>query len=406
MLKRAVLQIVSKSRLDKIEVRNIMRKILLGLKELFFMVVLFPIARIYGRKKNIWIISERGSDARDNGYHMFKYMREMHPDIDTFFIIDEHSSDRNKIKKYGNLINYKSLRHYFYQYAASVRMSTHIYGFATQSTFYKIVNKVFKFPGVSISLKHGITKDNIPSLYAENSKLDLVIAGAKPEYDYMLSNFHYSTKQLQYTGFARFDNLIDTSSGNQILVMPTWRSFLSGINEEEFKLSEYYIQWQSFLNDSSLHDKLTQYDVKLIFYPHYEIQRFIHLFASESDCIIIASKEKYDVQDLLKSSDILITDYSSVFFDFAYMNKPCVYYQFDEEKYRENHYNEGYFNYRTMGFGEVVITKDELISTILDYLELGFENKREYADRYKQFFPLHDDKNCERIYNAILSILK
>ena len=221
----------------------------------------------------------------------------------------------------------------------------------------------------------------------------------------MLSNFHYSTKQLQYTGFARFDNLIDTSSGNQILVMPTWRSFLSGINEEEFKLSEYYIQWQSFLNDSSLHDKLTQYDVKLIFYPHYEIQRFIHLFASESDCIIIASKEKYDVQDLLKS-DILITDYSSVFFDFAYMNKPCVYYQFDEEKYRENHYNEGYFNYRTMGFGEVVITKDELISTILDYLELGFENKREYAERYKQFFPLHDDKNCERIYNAILSILK
>lgn len=383
-----------------------MRKIILGVKELFFMFLLFPIARVFGSKKNIWIISERGTDARDNGYHMFKYMRRTHSDIDTFFIIDRRSTDRKKIKKYGNIIDYKSVKHYFYQYAASVRMSTHIYGFATQPTFYKTINRIFKFPGVSISLKHGITKDNIPSLYAENSKLDLVIAGAKPEYDYMLTNFHYNIEQLQYTGFARFDNLINTAIGNQILVMPTWRSFLSGITEKEFKVSEYYIQWQSFLNDSRLHDKLTTYGVTLIFYPHYEIQRFIHLFASECDCVVIASKEEYDVQDLLKSSDILITDYSSVFFDFAYMNKPCVYYQFDEDEYRANHYNKGYFNYRTMGFGEVVTTKDDLITSLFNYLESDFENKKEYAERHKQFFPLHDDKNCERIYNAILSILK
>jgi CDP-glycerol glycerophosphotransferase (TagB/SpsB family) len=390
----------------KNESRRIMRNIIIGIRELFFLIIMFPAARLYGRKKNIWIISERGTDARDNGYHMFRYMRTEHPDIDVFFIIDKKSSDRKRIINYGNIIDYRSLKHYFYQYAANVRMSTHIYGFASHSTFYRLINKKFKFPGVSISLKHGITKDNIPGLYAENARLDLVIAGAKPEYDYMLSKFHYDSKSLKYTGFARFDNLVNTASGKQILVMPTWRSFLSGISEEEFNKSTYFVQWQGFLNDPLLHEKLASSGVKLIFYPHYEIQRFIHLFVSRCSSIIIASKENYDVQELLKSSDILITDYSSVFFDFAYMNKPCLYYLFDEGAYRESHYNQGYFDYRTMGFGEVVSEKDELLTVLFGYIETGFANKKEYLERHRQFFPLHDHKNCERIYQAILSIMK
>ena len=42
----------------------------------------------------------------------------------------------------------------------------------------------------------------------------------------------------------------------------------------------------------------------------------------------------------------MITDYSSVFFDFSYMRKPVIFYQFDEKKFRKAQYAEGYFSYK------------------------------------------------------------
>ena len=75
--------------------------------------------------------------------------------------------------------------------------------------------------------------------------------------------------------------------------------------------------------------------------------------------IIIADKDTFDVQDLLIRSQILITDYSSVFFDFAYMKKPEIFFQFDNERYRNSHYKEGYFSYELDGFGKVTYNRDE-----------------------------------------------
>ena len=62
-----------------------------------------------------------------------------------------------------------------------------------------------------------------------------------------------------------------------------------------------------------------------------------------------APLEKY--QELFKKGALLITDYSSVAFDFAYLKKPVLYYQ----STNDYHFNldESYFDYETMGFGEV-----------------------------------------------------
>ena len=79
----------------------------------------------------------------------------------------------------------------------------------------------------------------------------------------------------------------------------------------------------------------------------------------QNNSIIIAHKDDYDVQDLLIRSSVLVTDYSSVFFDFAYMGKPVIYYQFDEDEFRKNHYQEGYFSYREHGFGRVLKYENE-----------------------------------------------
>ena len=135
------------------------------------------------------------------------------------------------------------------------------------------------------------------------------------------------------------------------------------------------------------------------FYPHQHVQKYIHLFRTKSKNIKIVDNRHKDIQDLLKESKVLITDYSSVFMDFAYMNKPVIFYQFDIDEYRQKQLQEGYFNYERDGFGPVIYTEKELNKSLFRILEKGLEKK--YISRNKSFFELKDQKNCERIYNAI-----
>ena len=56
------------------------------------------------RNRDIWLIGERKDEAKDNGYHLFKYIRENHPETEIYYAIDRNSQDINKLKKYKNII--------------------------------------------------------------------------------------------------------------------------------------------------------------------------------------------------------------------------------------------------------------------------------------------------------------
>lgn len=363
--------------------------------------LLIPVALWKYRGREIWLVSERGTDARDNGYHFFKYLREQHPEIEAYYAITEDSADRDRVAALGEVVQYGSLKHYLMFVAAEYKISTHILGLVPNLRFSARVVKLLPRKGKRIFLQHGVIKDDIPVLYREKTDLDLFICGSKIEYDYVAANFHY-TNEVKYTGLARYDALHDVKVKNQILLMPTWRLYLSKCTEAKLLQSEYVTKWNAVLRDSRLLEALRANGKTLVFYPHYEVQKkFLHLFSSNDPSVIIADFDHYDVQRLLKESQLLVTDYSSVFFDFAYMKKPCVYYQFDEDQFFGGHYRKGYFDYREMGFGEVLTEHDALIETIVSYVESNCQTKVEYACRIDGFFPLHDTHNCKRIYEEI-----
>ncbi|RAP53516.1 MAG: hypothetical protein BZ138_00710, partial [Methanosphaera sp. rholeuAM270] len=87
---------------------------------------------------------------------------------------------------------------------------------------------------------------------------------------------------------------------------------------------------------------------------------------------------------------------SSVFFDFAYLEKPLIYYQNDDY-----HYDKGYFDYETMGFGEIVSLEDDLIRLLSDYIENGCTVKEKYVERKNKFFKYTDRNNSKRVYEWI-----
>ena len=374
----------------------------------------YPLAKLLYGGRDIWLVSENGATARDNGYHFFKYLRENHPEIESYYVIPKDSADYMRVKSYGSVVHYKSFKHYCLFIASKVQLSTQIMGCSTDYPIYWwLVRKkkkwlLFSLKAKQIFLQHGVIKDAMPQFYKENTDVDIFICGAKPEYDYICETYHYDN-EVKYTGLARFDNLHNQVSKKQILVMPTWRNWLihgtENGNEKKIAQSNYIKTWNAFLNSQELDSLLEETNINLIFYPHFAIQKYIRLFSTMNRHVKIADINHFDVQQLLKESALLITDYSSVYFDFAYMRKPVIYYQFDREEYRAKHYGNGYFDYDTMGFGEVAQKEEQLIRYMKNYIESDFKLRERYAIRSAQFFPLHDMKNCERIYQEVIKLL-
>ncbi len=383
-------------------IKNILKKIKFeDVKAGTKYMVALVICKLFGKylPSDIWLISERGDEARDNAYHLYKYIRENHADIKCFYLIKHRSVDYQKIKKYNLIIEYGSLKHFIYYIKSKVCISTHIYRYIPDYRVTQRLDGFFKMNKVRVFLQHGIIQGCHPYLSAKSNQLDLFCCGARKECEYIKESLGYKSDVAICTGLARYDELYDFKVKNQILLMPTWRGDLYLLSDDEFIKTDYYKAFQSIINSDMLFNKMQEIGYELVFYPHYEMQKFIHLFQSKFNNIIIAEHEKYDVQKLLKESSILITDYSSVFFDFAYMKKPIIYYQFDKEIYHQRHYEKGYFDYEYDGFGEVVVGYD-IIAKLIEYMD-----KPDMLDIYKErvdsFFGVHDQNNCKRIFEII-----
>ena len=199
---------------------------------------------------DLWLISERGTDARDNSYHLYKYIKNNHPEINIKYVININSVDAKKIHN-EDIINYGSKEHYIYFLTAGKLISTHIMGYSPDMSIFWRLDKyhLLKIKGKKIMLQHGITQNYIEFMSKKIANLDLFICGAYPEYNYILNNYGYDENIVKYTGFARYDNLINEEK-NQILVMPTFRKWLN--YESNFTQTEYFIKWNSLLNNNKL----------------------------------------------------------------------------------------------------------------------------------------------------------
>jgi CDP-glycerol glycerophosphotransferase (TagB/SpsB family) len=262
-----------------------------------------------------------------------------------------------------------------------------------------------KTHGIHVFLQHGITKNFIEGFLYKNCKsLKLFVCGAKPEYDYLLNNFGYDSGIVKYTGFARYDQLTEFIPENRILFMPTWRRYLDGISKEDFLNSLFYKKWSELCNSKELIDVLRNNNLKLDFYLHSSLQKYSDCFVPNNILNVIFFKDR-DVQSLLKEDRILVTDFSSVFFDFAYMRKPMVFYQFDEKEYYQGHYDKGYFDYRDDGFGDVCVSKDSAIKSIVNVISNECKIEEKYFSRIDKYFTFKDKNNCERIFKTICSLI-
>lgn len=181
-----------------------------------------------------------------------------------------------------------------------------------------------------------------------------------------------------------------------ILFCPTWRGYKI---EKTFPLIRKDFE--------SLNEYMRDNNYVLLYRPHPIEGIFSEALIEGLDNIILASsKEIQDTQKLLCATDLLITDYSSIYVDYLALNRPMSFIPFDYEQYDENRGLVVDFrdNIETPG---PKIEKLEDLTSYLSELSLGEDSYEHYRHKSRHLFHAYLDNNsCKRIWDFIISNLK
>ena len=189
---------------------------------------------------------------------------------------------------------------------------------------------------------------------------------------------------------------------NQIFWFISQRHYFK--NNMDTKFFARYIK--RVIEDSSLIDFLDKNNFKIKICTHLlsediiydEILKFI-----DNDLISICKQEDIDINSEIAKSNLLITDFSPIVYDFAFLNKPSIIFQPDLDIFKEKHevfYDENEFD-------EVVNTPIQLIDKILsgnysinNYFNKDFKNmdyefvksNKHLEDLYEYFYKFQNNK--------------
>ncbi|HCA86212.1 MAG TPA: glycosyl transferase family A [Streptomyces sp.] len=195
----------------------------------------------------------------------------------------------------------------------------------------------------------------------------------------------------EVTGKAVRDSLGLPAGKKVVLYAPTWR------DDVAYRQGRYRFDLRLDLEDAR---RRLGDDHVLLVRRHSNI---VDAVPGAGDGFVFDVSEYPDITDLYLASDILITDYSSVMFDFAHLERPVLFFTYDLDHYRDN-LRGFYFDFEKDAPGPLIRTSEELIGAIRDIDRVSAEYKEKY-DRFRELFcDLDDGHAAERVVNRMLEI--
>ena len=347
----------------------------------------------------VWVIGERPYKAQDNGMHLFRHLREQHPEIDAFYVIDKGSPERRNLEGLDHVIDHKSPEHVDVVLRADRLVGTHHADFLYPTRSPSFTRRV-RAP--KVFLQHGVmgTKWMAPNYGKKvpSFETDLFLVSSEREKEYIVQDFGYRPDEVAVTGLSRFDALFDGSTPKvpgQILVLPTWRDWLQ--DPDAFETTEYFEQWRAFITSPRLREMLERHGGHVVFCLHPNMQQFSGHF--QADGVRVVQQGEVDVQHLLKESAVLVTDYSSPGFDFSFLDKPVLYFQFDVRQFLGRW--GSHLDLANELPGPIAFTLDEVLDNLEATLGRGCTIEPEFAARAARFLTHREGSNSERVIEAI-----
>ncbi len=383
-----------------------------GAKKAIVARVLHWMTRPFCRRK-VWILSDRLTKGGDNAEALFRYLGEIgYQKAKCFFAIHKGSS-YDTLARIGRVVEAGSWRYKLLYLRADVIISSHADESVTNPfDYYSAPYRDLLCNKKIVFLQHGVTKDDISTwLNKYNKNIKGFVCAARPEHASIVNtpSYYYTEKEVWLTGFARFDRLYRDSK-KLLTIMPTWRRYLMVDMDRKtgiwipcanFTKSDYFRFYNSLLNDERLLTAAEQYGYTVCYLPHPNTMTQIDLFQKDARVRFFGVDAEY--REVYAQSDLILTDYSSAVFDFAYLRQPVVYAHFDRDTiFNGTHIGaKGYFDYERDGFGEVTYDLKSTVDVLIDYMKNGCTLKDVYRARIDGFFAFDDQNNCKRILEKI-----
>ena len=368
------------------------------------------------KRKKIILISDRLFKADDNGEAFFKYIVSQE-DVVSYFVIHGKSSDYERLKKIGNVVEAMSIKHKFLHLLSDCLISSHTdrwfrNPFGKSAYLYKDILSKKDF----VFLQHGVISNDLSRWFSKSKTfIKGFITSLPREYKSILDgDYNYSENEVWLTGLPRFDYL-ENEDEKIITFLPTWRKWLAKNFEEKkgtwnvfsnFSESNYVKSYNRLINNEKLKQKAKELGYRIKFKMHPAFTGYEKQFAFEDDTVLLDTNISYN--EIYRKSKLIVTDYSSSIYDFVYMNKPIVYYQFDSEEFfsGKHSYTKGDFDYERDGFGEVCYDEETIVELLIEYMESDCKLKNKYSERIEKAFAFRDKNNCKRIYKNIKTMFE
>lgn len=239
----------------------------------------------------------------------------------------------------------------------------------------------------------------------EAAKWDVLISPNAYSTDIFKRAFQFKGEMIE-SGYPRNDRLIQGNNEETvqqlkkaaglpldkkvILYAPTWR------DNQFHRVGQYKFNLQMDLG--RMKDELAD-DYIIVLRMHYLVADQLDL--NDYEGFVYNFSHYKDINDLYLMADMLITDYSSVFFDYANLKRPMIFYVYDLEEYRDT-LRGFYFDFETKAPGPLVRTTDGLIDEIKKVDQDGFQITERHEEFYKQFCYLEDGQASERVVRRLL----
>lgn len=359
------------------------------------------ICEIYPKDKKLILIGiPNASFYNDNSKYFFEFLYQKDTSDFNFYLLTKNKKLYAKLKdQFGHHIIYA-----FSFRALSIYL---------RAKFVLLTNgngDIFPFlptnkKQIVINMWHAITFKNVGYLSKVNVQgkinlnLNYFLVSSETERESMMRAFRYPEETFKIFGLPRNDIYSNQKNAKRaikekttILYLPTFRDFAP---TEFFPFADF--------DKNELNDFLSKNNIEIIIKPHKRDstnQRLLDIVKDNPNIRIKTSVvNDIDIQQMLLDCDILLTDYSSVYFDFLLLDRPIIYIPYDLEHYLEE--RGLLFDFDEVTCGDKALTQKEFIESIKNNIDNPAKDRELRAAVTQRFHQYNDGKASERLFNFI-----
>ena len=387
------------------------------LKYTFYVVmnVASMIANMVPKRKTLWIFSAwNGKQFSDNSKYLYLYVKQNRSEIEAVWCAKTKQAYRNLVALEIPCFYAYSLKGMVYQMRAGVVLFTHSVDWDLCSFFIgKKTRRIQLWHGIPLKMIGQDDNLNRTSKLTEivmkvfmnfrAQKFDFIIAAGEEDKKIYQTAFNIGPEKVRVTGLPRNDILLSSGkednsrTATNIIYMPTFR----GSPNSEFLLFED-TDFSFDKIDQWLIDRDVTFHIKL--HPVNRLSFSTLQKIKKCRAIFLANNEE-DIYAMLKNYEILITDFSSIYFDFLATGKSIILAPLRMSDYLTQDREGLYFDVNELAPDGICKTWKEVFAQVEKYLSFEDEGSS-YRTIQKRFHHYLDNKSSHRVCAEILKTLE